>query len=615
MRSPKYMKVIQIDITNACVLACANCTRMCGHHEKTFMMEFETFKRAVDSLDGYKGTIGVIGGEPTLHPEFERFARYLQSKYPHLYGDDIDTNLLHPVTDYMKTIQDLGLKHTINNKGDCGDNAMVPSPGLFSVAGSTYLKHFEVIQDTFKRQGLNDHSNEMYHQPAMVARKDLGISDEDWIPMRDNCWLQNNWSAGITPKGAFFCEIAGTLDMLFDGPGGWPLEQDWWKKEPEEFGDQLQWCEMCGFACETFTRNAKDKVDDVSPSMYEKLKTRNSPKMKAGHVKVIEIENGVISEQSKATEFTYRSEDLSTGAPYIKYISEKFNPNYSMLQPDHLVGMYHFSKNVTTESMKRKLELAPKLYQKLFVICDSNDVFQEWNTMAQGMDDVKIVPYNMEHEQYGHVLNRILKQLNIKEYLVASSESWDVTEEFAEKFKNSTPNPGTCIYISEKNTSKNANPWVSATEGSEGFVGMLNTAASSLKEIGYDRRAQMKNFQDLVAIWNKKKTIPLDQNLFAGSWKDVIQTGDRCVIFGAGGRAEDIFFLIQQQKGRCVAIVDSNSQKQGTSFEDLTVLSPDKLGEMLTDVDRILLGAPIYVEEITAYLTKLGFSKEIIHLI
>ena len=80
MISPQDMKIIQIDITNACVHSCSNCTRFCGHHKKTFMMDFETFKQAVDSLDGFDGIVGMIGGEPTLHPEFERFADYMRQK-------------------------------------------------------------------------------------------------------------------------------------------------------------------------------------------------------------------------------------------------------------------------------------------------------------------------------------------------------------------------------------------------------------------------------------------------------------------------------------------------------------------------------------------------------
>ena len=86
MISPKDQKVIQIDVTNACVHRCSNCTRFCGHHNKTFFMDFETFKNAVDSLEGYKGCVGMIGGEPTLHPDFERFAEYLKSSFSFCFG-------------------------------------------------------------------------------------------------------------------------------------------------------------------------------------------------------------------------------------------------------------------------------------------------------------------------------------------------------------------------------------------------------------------------------------------------------------------------------------------------------------------------------------------------
>ena len=76
MKSPADMKICLIDITNACINQCSNCTRFCGNHKKTFFMDFETFKKAVDSYKGFKGYVGLIGGEPTLHPEFERFLEY-----------------------------------------------------------------------------------------------------------------------------------------------------------------------------------------------------------------------------------------------------------------------------------------------------------------------------------------------------------------------------------------------------------------------------------------------------------------------------------------------------------------------------------------------------------
>lgn len=604
MKSPKDMRVIMIDITNACIHACANCTRMCGHHEKTFMMDFDTFKRAVDSMEGYGGTVGLIGGEPTLHPEFERFAEYMRGKYEHLYQEGTDEHMAHPLTDFMKSIQDLGLAHTERMDTPCGALGAVPSPGLFSAMGSTYLKHYEIIQDTFKRQGLNDHTNDMFHQPALVSRKDLGIEDEKWEVLRENCWLQNNWSASITPKGAFFCEIAGCLDMLFDGPGGWPLEKGWWKREPEEFADQLHWCEMCGFACETFTRNAQDPIDDISSSMVEKLQKVNSPKAKAGKVNVIQVENGVISQESIANHYTYNSSDLSTGAPYIKYISEKFNAEQSVLYPEQFVGIYHVSEDLVEEVRRNKLPFGEKHYRKLFVICDSDKTLQGWE--ASGQDSpLQMETFSLTQMTYGHILNIILKQLTLKDYIIASSEDLEVNEAFVQSFKGATPNPGTLIYGQGADESA----WVTG-KNSSGFVGIFNPVALSLREMGFDGRAQLKKFEDMAASWIPRKKIPLDPSLFVGSLTEVIQEGERCVIFGSGGRASDIYFLIAQQKATCVAIVDSNPEKQGVAFEELTIQSPESLRERKDEIDRILQGSPIFFEEIKEKLMEMGFPEE-----
>ena len=80
MRPVRDMSIIQIDITNACYYSCSNCTRFVGHQKKPFFMDFNTFKKAVDSLCDYPGIVGIIGGEPTLHPQFGEFMQYYVEK-------------------------------------------------------------------------------------------------------------------------------------------------------------------------------------------------------------------------------------------------------------------------------------------------------------------------------------------------------------------------------------------------------------------------------------------------------------------------------------------------------------------------------------------------------
>ncbi len=272
MKSPADQKIIQIEITNACFFSCSNCSRFCGHHPKPFFMDFETFSRAVDSLAGFRGIVGIMGGEPTLHPQFDQLIGYYAAKVPEPRPSSF---IQQPVKSFARY-------------GDIVRYVRGRRRGLWSSLGNGYYRHFELIQDTFPYQCLNDHQSINTHQAFLITRKELGIPDKEWFALRDKCWIQNLWSASITPKGAFFCEIAAALDMLFDGPGGWPIEPGWWKRKPADFTDQLHWCEMCSVALKVPTMEATRQIDIISPVMLEKLQKINGPKIRDGRYVVFD---------------------------------------------------------------------------------------------------------------------------------------------------------------------------------------------------------------------------------------------------------------------------------------------------------------------------------------
>ena len=269
------MKIVMIDITNACHHACSNCTRFCGQHPKPFFMDVDFFKKAVDSMEGFPGIVGIIGGEPSLHPHFEEMMDYYAARIPEPRPAAFLGTPTASFKDYGRMVRYMrGRKR-----------------GLFSALGPGYYRNFEKIQDVFAYQSLNDHQSISMHQAILVTRKELGIADPEWFELRDKCWIQNIWSATITPKGAFFCEIAASMDMLFDGPGGWPVEPGWWKRTPADFGEQLNWCENCSVALTMPANNANDDTDIVSPAMYEKLKKVNGPKMQKGQFIILDTNN------------------------------------------------------------------------------------------------------------------------------------------------------------------------------------------------------------------------------------------------------------------------------------------------------------------------------------
>lgn len=241
MRPLLDMDTIQIEITNACVRSCSNCTRFCGHHEHPYFMDMDPFKAAVDSMVGFPKMTGIMGGEPLLHPEFHEMCEYLGSKVP------------------------------------------PAQTGFWTALPKGFEKHREIICKTFGNIFLNDHARpDIFHHPVLVAAEEAAIKGMFYLI--DKCWLQNCWSAAINPNGAFFCEIAAAFSLLMgEGPGsGWPVEAEWWNRTSKDYTSQIEkYCVRCGCCLPLQRRASVDGRDDISPSNL-KLFLPKSKKLQAG---------------------------------------------------------------------------------------------------------------------------------------------------------------------------------------------------------------------------------------------------------------------------------------------------------------------------------------------
>lgn len=251
MRPIAENTVIQIDIAvGACHLSCANCTRFIGHHRKPAFMSLDMIATAIDSLDGFPGRVGIMGGEPALHPQFRDVLALVRKKIPD------------------------------------------KSRREFWTSGWKWKKYREDILETFDRDKIayNDHSQTTgRHAPLLVAIEEVVEDPELRKILIDNCPFQARWSASITPKGAFFCEIAAAQDWLFDGPGGYPVEPGWWKKTQPEFQDQVdRYCGKCSGALPleslSDNRGGRDGLskDLVSPGNLARLREVGSPRVAKG---------------------------------------------------------------------------------------------------------------------------------------------------------------------------------------------------------------------------------------------------------------------------------------------------------------------------------------------
>lgn len=313
MRSPASMDTIQVDVTNACLLRCNGCTRFCGHHTKPFFMSMDDFKAAIDSLEGFarerNGVVGIMGGEPTIAPLFAEYVAYAKTKIPR-------ANL-----------------------------------GLWSIFPESKRHYREIICEAFGVILLNDHTrDDIVHAPVLMAAEEYfrkpcpdcggvvmkprseGISaslacktcsgtgavtdDAALFQAVDSCWVQQSWSASIHPKGAYFCEVAAALAETFNGPDGWKVEPDWWKRTPKDFATQMDWaCRKCGAALPLERlRTTKDNTDDVSQGNLERLREMKSRKLARGEVQAHDefrfdqklIEGGTYPHQSYKDEIYRR---------------------------------------------------------------------------------------------------------------------------------------------------------------------------------------------------------------------------------------------------------------------------------------------------------------------
>jgi hypothetical protein len=198
-------------------------------------MTLEFFGKALDSLEGWPSKIGIIGGEPTLHPEFEKLCDIIRER---LRGREVL---------------------------------------LFTSGGVGFERHKVAIERTFSFVAYNDHTNPCKHQPITMASKDVVPDDglRSWLI--DNCWVQRIWCPTISPKGAFFCEVSYGIDHILDGPGGWPVEKGWWSRVPP-YGEQIWACQMCGMAvpmkgeCEGVV-----KMERISPSLFKAYEEHGLP--------------------------------------------------------------------------------------------------------------------------------------------------------------------------------------------------------------------------------------------------------------------------------------------------------------------------------------------------
>ena len=236
--SAKFGGILQICITRMCDMACSHCTQgsnLVGPYHSMTLDQFETAVKSLVEPTMYPGVVGIFGGNPTLHKQFDEICEILR-KYIPFERRGLWSNRLfgHGLT----------CKKTFN-----------PDVSNLNVHQNKEA-YYEMLRDwpLCEPKGLEEDSR---HSPTLVAMQDMeDMTDGERWELISNCDVNQRWSALIGVfRGelrAWFCELAGAQAMLHEAEPDYPdtghrVLPGWWNHDITHFDSQIRYhCFACG---------------------------------------------------------------------------------------------------------------------------------------------------------------------------------------------------------------------------------------------------------------------------------------------------------------------------------------------------------------------------------
>lgn len=304
--------VMQIMITRACDKSCYGCTQGSNLAGKPAVMSVDDFDVACNSLKGYPFLVGVFGGNPCLHPQFDQICDVLRHYFPK---------------------EKCGLwSNNINGHGASCRKTFRPDMSNLNV--HLDMRAYEEIYGTWPeaRRYIKGHDRDSRHSPPFVAMKDVVLDESKRWDLISKCDINQDWSAliGVTTHGlrGYFCEIAyaqaalhpewpdtgldvekfyvSTQDDLIAVDVTSRLGVRWWQLPMKDFAAQVRLhCHSCGvplsrkgeLAC------AADGTEEVSETHANIFK----PKVKGRRVSLVTVDSPPVETLRKMTHYLENS--------------------------------------------------------------------------------------------------------------------------------------------------------------------------------------------------------------------------------------------------------------------------------------------------------------------
>jgi hypothetical protein len=260
--------IIQVVVTRSCDLFnCSNCTQLLPFRKDPGRMTLACAEEALQSLEGWPGIIAIFGGNPCTHPQFEELCDLWEEYVP---------------------INQRGLwTNNLMGKGKRASETFIDGVSRFNFNVHTNGRAAEEMRRFFPKTKVHGEHKQSVHGALLGRYSDYGVNEADWIAARENCDINQKWSAGIyareevcqrcggrgeifldgtyqtvgkcpvclggkMSKGpqrpyVYFCEVAGAIDGVTGENNGLLAAKDWWKRPIADFNGQVKNC--CDKSC------------------------------------------------------------------------------------------------------------------------------------------------------------------------------------------------------------------------------------------------------------------------------------------------------------------------------------------------------------------------------